>query len=114
MTALSESSTEATETMIDPVRGEIIDQKESAERLLARAKKQGVNPESPGGLLNQLATNVLETALEAELTALLGHEHGNTPISANVCKGTQPRTVLTEMARHRSRCPGTATDPSSR
>ena len=31
------------ETMIDPVTGEIIDQKDLAERLLAQAKEQGVD-----------------------------------------------------------------------
>ena len=65
---MSESTTEMTGTMIDPVTGEIIDQKELAERLLAQAKEQGVSLVGPGGLLNQLTRNVLETALEAELT----------------------------------------------
>jgi hypothetical protein len=45
--------------MIDPVTGEIIDQKELAERLLAQAKEQGVSLVGPGGLLNQLTKNVL-------------------------------------------------------
>jgi len=36
------------------VTGEIIDQKELAERLLAQAKEQGVSLVGPGGLLNQL------------------------------------------------------------
>ena len=51
--------------MIDPVTGEIIDQKDLAERLLAQAKEQGVSLVGPGGLLNQLTKNVLETALNA-------------------------------------------------
>jgi hypothetical protein len=76
------------EAMIDPVTGEIIDQKELAEQLLAQAKKQGVSLVGPGGLLNQLTKNVLETALEAELTEHLGHEHGETPIAANMRNGT--------------------------
>ena len=65
--------------MIDPVTGEIIDQKELAERLLAQAKEQGVSLSGPGGLLGQLTKNVLETALNAELTEHLGHEHGGAP-----------------------------------
>jgi transposase-like protein len=73
-----------TEAMIDPVTGQIIDQKELAEQLLAQAKKQGVSLVGPGGLLNQLTKNVLETALEAELAEHLGHEHGETPIAANM------------------------------
>lgn len=40
----------------------------------------------PGGLLSQLTKNVLETALEAELTEHLGHEHDGTPIVENMRK----------------------------
>jgi hypothetical protein len=58
-TAVSESTTEAAEAMIDPVTGVIIDQKELAERLLAQAKEQGVSLVGPGGLLNQLTKTVL-------------------------------------------------------
>jgi hypothetical protein len=86
-----------TGVMIDPVTGEIIDQKELAERLLVQAKEHGVSLVGPGGLLNQLTRNVLETALEAELTEHLGHEHGQTPIAANVRNGTRSKTVLTEI-----------------
>lgn len=34
-------------------------------------------------------------ALEAELTRHLGHEHGQTPIAANMRNGTRPKTVVT-------------------
>nr|WP_306901599.1 transposase [Arthrobacter sp. B1I2] len=88
-----------TGVMIDPVTGEIIEQKELAKRLLAQAKEQGVSLVGPGGLLNQLTRNVLETALEAELTEHLGHEHGQTPIAANMSNGTRSQTVLTEIGR---------------
>jgi putative transposase len=94
---VSESTAEMTGVMIDPVRGEIIDQKELAEQLLAQAKEQSVSLVGPGGLLNQLTRNVLETALEAELTEHLGHEHGHTPIAANMRIGTRSKTVLTEI-----------------
>ncbi|WP_172801514.1 hypothetical protein [Arthrobacter sp. OY3WO11] len=40
---MSESTTEMTGVMIDPVTGDIIDQKKLAERLLAQAKEQGVS-----------------------------------------------------------------------
>lgn len=96
-TAVSESTTAMTGVMIDPVTGEIIDQKELAERLLAQAKEQGVSLVGPGGLLNQLTRNVLETALEAELTEHLGHEHGQRPLGANMRNGTRAKTVLTEI-----------------
>lgn len=83
--------------MIDPVTGEIIDQKELAERLLAQAKEQGVSLTGPGGLFSQLTKSVLETALNAELTEHLGHEHGGTPIGENMRNGTRVKTVLTEI-----------------
>jgi len=85
------------DAMIDPVTGEIIDQKDLAERLLAQAKEQGVSLVGPGGLLNQLTKSVLETALEAELTEHLGHEHGGTPPTSNMRNGTRVKTVLTEI-----------------
>lgn len=83
--------------MIDPVTGEIIDHRELAGRLLAQAKEHGVSLTGPGGLLSQLTKNVLETALEAELTEHLGHEHGGTPLTANMRNGTRTKTVLTEI-----------------
>ncbi|GAA2244761.1 hypothetical protein GCM10010401_17550 [Rarobacter faecitabidus] len=85
------------EAMIDPVTGEIIDQKELAQRLLAQAKEEGVSLTGPGGLLSQLTKNVLETAVDAELTEHLGHEHGGTPIAENMRNGTRVKTVLTEI-----------------
>ena len=51
--------------MIDPVTGEIIDQQQIAEQLLAQAKAQGMSLVGPGGLLSGLTKQVLETALEA-------------------------------------------------
>lgn len=94
---MNDFTTEVLEAMIDPVTGEIIDQKVLAERLLAQAKEQGVSLVGPGGLLSQLTKSVLETALEAELTEHLGHDHGQTPIAANMRNGTRSKTVLTEI-----------------
>jgi transposase-like protein len=85
------------DSMIDPVTGETIDEKELAERLLAQAKAQGVSLVGPGGLLAGLTKTVLETALEAELTEHLGYEHGQTPLGSNVRNGTRPKTVLTQI-----------------
>lgn len=84
------------DAMIDPVTGEIIDQKAPAERLLAQAKEKGVCLVGPGGLLNQLTKNVLETALNAELTEHLGHEHDETQLGVNMRSGPRTKTVLTE------------------
>lgn len=44
--------------------------------MLAQAREQGVSLVGPGGLLPGLTRQVLETALEAELTDHLGHENG--------------------------------------
>ena len=94
---MSDTTETADDVMIDPVTGEIIDQKELAERLLAQAREQGVSLVGPGGLLNQLTKSVLETALNAELTEHLGHDHGGTPTAANMRNGTRVKTVLTEI-----------------
>ncbi|GAB3915547.1 hypothetical protein GCM10011575_38630 [Microlunatus endophyticus] len=83
--------------MLDPVTGEPIDERELAEQLLAQAKAQGVSLVGPGGLLSSLTKQVLETALEAELTEHLGHEHGETPAGSNVRNGTRSKTVITEI-----------------
>src|SRR3954451_7863326 len=59
-----------------------------AEQLLAAAKAQGVALSGPGGLLTGLTRQVLQTALDAELTSLFGDEHGGTPAGENVRNGS--------------------------
>ena len=83
--------------IVDPVTGEILDERQIAEQLLAQAKAQGVGLVGPGGLLSGLTKTVLETALEAELTEHLGHEHGGIPLGSNERNGTRAKTVLTEI-----------------
>ncbi|MGC5026479.1 IS256 family transposase [Tsukamurella sp. DT100] len=83
--------------MIDAVTSENVDPKQLAEQLLTQAKEQGVNLVGPGGLLSQLTKQVLETALDAEMTEHLGHEHGGTPIAENMRNGTRSKTVITEI-----------------
>lgn len=51
----------------------------------------------PGGLLSGLTKQVLETALEAELTEHLGHERGAEPLGLNMRNGTRAKRVLTEI-----------------
>lgn len=80
--------------MIDPMTGEIIDQKELAEALLEQAREQGVSLLGPGGLLAGLTKNVLETALEAEITEHLGHERHGPAESGNIRNGTRSKTVF--------------------
>ncbi|MCZ4548560.1 IS256 family transposase [Gordonia rubripertincta] len=76
-----------------------VDQKLLAEQLLAQAKEQGVELMGPNGLLNQLTKNVLETALDAEMTEHLGYEKHDAAGrgSGNSRNGTRSKTVLTEI-----------------
>jgi len=83
--------------MIDPVTGEIIDQQQIAEQLLAQAKEQGVSLVGPGGLLGNLTKTVLETALEAEMIQHLGYEKHGASTGDNARNGTRSKTVLTEI-----------------
>ena len=83
--------------MIDPVTGEIIDEKQIAEQLLTQAKEQGVSLVGPGWLLGNLTKAVLETALEAEMTEHLGYEKHQVTDSENARNGTRSKTVLTEV-----------------
>jgi transposase-like protein len=77
--------------------GEIIDEKKLAQQLLEQSREQGVGLIGPGGLLSGLTKTVLETALEAELTEHLGHEHGDPPLGSNMRNGMRAKTVLTEI-----------------
>jgi transposase-like protein len=77
--------------------GETIDQKELAEALLEQAREQGVSLLGPGGLLAGLTKNVLETALEAEITEHLGHERHGPAENGNVRNGIRSKTVFTEV-----------------
>ena len=66
---------------------------------MAQAKEQGVELVGPNGLLNQLIKNVLETALDAEMTKHLGYDKHD-PVgrgSGNSRNGTRAQTVLTEI-----------------
>lgn len=88
-----------TETL-DPMAETEVDQKQLAEQLLAQAKEQGVELMGPNGLLNQLTKNVLETALDAEMTEQhLGYEKHDAAGrgSGNSRNGTRSKTVLTEI-----------------
>jgi transposase-like protein len=86
-----------TETL-QPVANEL-DQRELAEQLLAQAREQGVELVGPNGLLNQLTKNVLETALEAEMTEHLGYDKHDRAgrDGGNSRNGTRTKTVLTEI-----------------
>jgi len=86
-----------TETL-EPVTDDV-DPRQLAEQLLAQAKEQGVDLVGPDGLLNRLTKNVLETALEAEMSEHLGYDKHD-PVgrdSGNSRNGTRSKTVLTEI-----------------
>jgi putative transposase len=70
----------------------------AAKELVRLAKEQGLSLTGPDGLLKQFTKNVLETALNEEMTEHLGHEKNRAPDdrdSGNVRNGTRPKTVLT-------------------
>jgi putative transposase len=83
---------------LDPVAINV-DQKQLAEQLLAQAKEQGVELVGPNGLLNQLTKNVLETALDAEMSEHLGYDKHDSAGrgSGNSRNGTRAKTVFTEI-----------------
>jgi len=77
-----------------------------AEQLLAAAKAQGVSLTGPGGLLTGLTRQVLESALEAELTEHLGHPPGGVPGPAgNMRNGHSAKTLRTEVGDIRIKVP---------
>jgi putative transposase len=93
--------------MIASMTGEIVDQKQLAEELLQQAREQNVELVGPGGLLNQLTKNVLETALDAEMVEHLGYEKHDPAgrNSGNSRNGTRLKTVLTKDRPGRDRGP---------
>jgi transposase-like protein len=71
---------------------------EAAKEFLKLASDRGLSLTGPDGLLKQFTKNVLETALNEEMTEHLGHEKNRAAEgreSANVRNGSRPKTVLT-------------------
>ncbi|TCP38595.1 transposase-like protein [Tamaricihabitans halophyticus] len=91
--------TETVEPVTEQQADGPVDQQQLAEQLLAQAKEQGVDLVGPDGLLNQLTKNVLETALDAEMTEHLGYDRHDPAgrDSGNSRNGTRTKTVLTEI-----------------
>jgi putative transposase len=85
--------------MIGLMATDIVDQKQLAEQLLQQAEEQNIELVGPGGLLNQLTKNVLETALDVEMAEHLGYEKHDPAghNSGNSRNGTRAKTVLTEV-----------------
>ena len=66
----------------------------AAQELVRLAREQGLSLTGPDGLLKQFTKNVLETALNEEMTDHLGHEKNRAEPgrdSTNVRNGTRPK-----------------------
>src|SRR6185312_10852951 len=73
----------------------------AAAAMVAKAKARGLELTGPNGLLKLFTKNVLETALNEELTEHLGHpKHQADPgrASTNVRNGSRPKTVISDAA----------------
>ena len=71
----------------------------AAAAMVAEARQRGLELTGPDGLLRLFTKNVLETALNEEMTAHLGHEKnqaGQGRESTNVRNGTRSKTVVSD------------------
>ncbi|UJW36387.1 IS256 family transposase [Saccharothrix sp. AJ9571] len=69
--------------------------------MVAEAKARGLALTGPDGLLKLFTKNVLETALNEEMTEHLGHEKNRAEAdraSTNVRNGARPKTVISDAA----------------
>src|SRR5207248_7486963 len=73
----------------------------AAAAMVAEARQRGLELTGPNGLLKLFTKNVLETALNEEMTEHLGHEKYQAEAgreSTNVRNGTRPKTVVSDAA----------------
>jgi putative transposase len=73
----------------------------AAAAMVAEARERGLALTGPDGLLKLFTKNVLETALNEEMTEHLGHEKNRAEPgreSTNVRNGTRPKTVISDAA----------------
>ncbi len=68
-----------------------------AGRLVRQAEDEGVSLVGPGGLLSGLTKDVLETALDAEMTEHLGYEANERTMVGNARNGKRSKTVTTDI-----------------
>jgi transposase-like protein len=73
------------------------DLEDLAEQLVAAARTRGVELTGPGGLLTGLTKQVLETALEVEMTGHLGHDRHERSAAGNVRNGSTAKTIRTDV-----------------
>src|SRR3954451_10117552 len=80
---------------------ELSPEQAAAAAMVAEAKPRGLALTGPDGLLKLFTKNVLETALNEEMTEHLGHEKNQADPdreSTNVRNGTRPKTVISDAA----------------
>src|SRR3954468_1102589 len=80
---------------------ELSPEQAAAAAMVAEAKARGLALTGPDGLLKLFTKNVLETALNEEMTEHLGHEKNQADRdreSTNVRNGTRPKTVISDAA----------------
>jgi transposase-like protein len=80
---------------------ELSPEQAAAAAMVAEAKARGLALTGPDGLLKLFTRNVLETALNEEMTEHLGHEKNQADPdreSTNVRNGTRPKTVISDAA----------------
>src|SRR3954464_110800 len=73
----------------------------AAAAMVAEARQRGLELTGPNGLLKLFTKNVLETALNEEMTEHLGHEKNQAEEgreSTNVRNGTRSKTVVSDAA----------------
>jgi transposase-like protein len=80
---------------------ELSPEQAAAAAMVAEARKRGLELTGPGGLLKLFTKNVLETALNEEMTEHLGHEKNQADQgrgSTNVRNGARAKTVVSDAA----------------
>src|SRR3712207_9409229 len=76
----------------------------AAAAMVAEAKARGLELTGPNGLLKLFTRNVLETALNEEMTEHLGHEKNRAEVdreSTNVRNGARSKTVVSRSEERR-------------
>lgn len=89
----------STETKITKSGRELSPEQAAAVAMVEAAKEKGLSLTGPDGLLKLFTKNVLEAALNAEMTEHLGHaKHEADPerTSTNVRNGTRSKTVISD------------------
>jgi transposase-like protein len=82
-------------------RRQLSPEQAAAAAMVAEARERGLALTGPDGLLKLFTKNVLETALNEEMTEHLGHEKNRAEPgreSTNVRNGTRPKTVISDAA----------------